>query len=57
MDNDKIEKYEWCADFETGVEIIDKEHRQLFKIINKLFSLKKFRKGQPVDLPGRNKIL
>ena len=33
MDNDKIEKYEWCADFETGVEIIDKEHRQLFKII------------------------
>ncbi len=30
MDNDKIEKYEWCADFETGVEIIDKEHRQLF---------------------------
>ncbi len=40
MDNDKIEKYEWCADFETGVEIIDKEHRQLFKIINKLFSLK-----------------
>lgn len=40
MDNEKIEKYEWCADFETGVEIIDKEHRQLFKIINKLFSLK-----------------
>lgn len=40
MGNDQFEEYEWCADFETGVEIIDREHRQLFKIVNKLFSLK-----------------
>lgn len=41
MKNENKEQYEWSADFETGVDIIDKEHRQLFKIINKLFSLKK----------------
>lgn len=40
MNNDKFEKYEWCADFEIGVKKIDKEHQQLFYIINKLFSLK-----------------
>lgn len=41
MTNDNVEEYEWSADFEIGVKIIDQEHRQLFKIINKLFSLKK----------------
>lgn len=31
MDNkNNIEIYEWSADFETGVETIDKEHQQLF---------------------------
>lgn len=40
MDNDTMDRYEWCNDFETGVEVIDKEHRLLFKIINKLFTLK-----------------
>ena len=28
---------EWQEDFNTGVEVIDKEHQRLFKIINKLF--------------------
>lgn len=41
MDNkNNIEIYEWSADFETGVETIDKEHQQLFKIINKLFAIR-----------------
>lgn len=40
MDNDNMDKYEWSSDFETGVDVIDKEHRLLFKIINKLFFLK-----------------
>lgn len=40
MDNDELNKYEWRPEFEIGVKTIDKEHRQLFKIINRLFSLK-----------------
>lgn len=30
-------KFEWRESFNIGVEIIDKEHQQLFKILNKLF--------------------
>lgn len=33
-------QFEWSEDFKIGVDIIDKEHRRLFKIINKLFALK-----------------
>lgn len=32
-------KFEWRESFNIGVEIIDKEHQQLFKILNKLFVL------------------
>lgn len=31
-------EFEWREDFNIGVEAIDKEHRQLFKIINKLYT-------------------
>ena len=27
----------WKEEYNTGVDIIDREHRRLFKIINKLF--------------------
>ena len=30
----------WRDDFNIGVDIIDKEHQRLFKIINKLFNFK-----------------
>lgn len=30
----------WKEEFRIGVEVIDREHQRLFKIINKLFSLK-----------------
>ncbi len=33
-------KVEWKEEFNTGVEIIDREHQQLFKIINKLFAFR-----------------
>lgn len=33
-------QFVWRESFNTGVEIIDKEHQRLFKIINKLFSFK-----------------
>lgn len=36
MDNQMI----WQETFNIGVDIIDKEHQRLFKIINKLFALK-----------------
>ena len=29
---------EWLEEYEIGVEEIDKEHKRLFKIINKLLS-------------------
>lgn len=32
-------QFEWREEFNIGVESIDKEHRQLFKIINKIFAL------------------
>ena len=30
-------QFEWREEYNTGVDIIDKEHQRLFKIINKLF--------------------
>lgn len=30
----------WQEEFNVGVDVIDKEHQRLFKIINKLFRLK-----------------
>lgn len=30
-------QFEWKEEFEIGVEVIDKEHRRLFQIINRLF--------------------
>ncbi len=33
-------QFEWSEEFKIGVDIIDKEHQRLFKIINKLFALK-----------------
>lgn len=34
-------EYKWLDEFNIGVESLDREHRQLFRIINKLFLLKK----------------
>ena len=34
-------QFEWQEEFNLGVDVIDKEHQRLFKIINKLFTLKK----------------
>lgn len=31
-------QFEWCDEYSIGVESIDREHRRLFKIINKLFA-------------------
>ncbi len=33
------ERFEWRDEFEIGVTAIDKDHQQLFKIINRLFAL------------------
>ncbi len=41
MDNQMI----WQETFNIGVDIIDKEHQRLFKIINKLFALKEAEKN------------
>ena len=30
-------QFVWQEDFNIGVDVIDKEHQKLFKIINKLF--------------------
>lgn len=37
MDNQLV----WSNEYNLGVEIIDKEHQRLFKIINKLFAFGK----------------
>ena len=34
-------QFVWQEEFNIGVDIIDKEHQRLFKIINKLFAFKK----------------
>lgn len=36
MDN----RFEWQEEYEIGVEVIDQEHRRLFRIINKLFTFR-----------------
>lgn len=33
-------KFEWSEDFCIGVDVIDREHQRLFRIINKLFALR-----------------
>ena len=33
-------QFVWKDEFNIGVDIIDKEHKKLFKIINKLFEFK-----------------
>ena len=33
-------QFEWRDEFNIGVDIIDKEHQRLFKIINKLFAMR-----------------
>ena len=33
-------QFVWQEDYRIGVDVIDKEHQRLFKIINKLFTLK-----------------
>lgn len=38
-------QFEWREEFNIGVESIDREHKRLFKIINKLFLLKKEEKN------------
>ncbi len=38
-------QFEWQEEFNLGVDVIDKEHQRLFKIINKLFTLKKDEKN------------
>ena len=38
-------QFVWQDEFNIGVEIIDKEHQRLFKIINKLFTLKEDEKN------------
>ena len=35
------DEYQWREEYNIGVESIDKEHRQLFSIINKLFAMEK----------------
>ena len=34
-------QFEWREEYDIGVEVIDKEHRRLFQIINKLFDFRK----------------
>lgn len=38
-------QFEWQEAYNIGVDIIDKEHQRLFKIINKLFTLKEEEKN------------
>lgn len=33
-------RFEWQEEFKIGVDVIDREHQRLFRIINKLFALK-----------------
>ena len=33
-------QFVWNEEYNIGVDVIDKEHKRLFKIINKLFSFK-----------------
>ena len=38
-------QFEWREEFNLGVEEIDKEHRRLFKIINKIFTIREEEKN------------
>ena len=38
-------RFEWQEEFSIGVDVIDKEHQRLFKIINKLFAFKEEEKN------------
>lgn len=38
---DMSDEYEWRIEYKIGVESIDKEHRELFSIINKLLAMEK----------------
>ena len=33
-------RFEWREEYDVGVEVIDQEHRRLFRIIDKLFRFK-----------------
>lgn len=35
-----VTQFEWREEYNIGVDVIDKEHRRLFKIINKLFAFR-----------------
>ena len=40
--NDNVEgQLEWLDEYNTGVDIIDREHQRLFRIINKLLRFKR----------------
>ena len=43
----------WKDEYNIGVDIIDQEHKRLFKIINKLF---RFSDEESVGVPGRNQV-
>lgn len=47
-------QFVWQEDFNIGVDVIDKEHQKLFKIINKLFSFREKKNNQSMGMPGRN---
>lgn len=47
-------QFVWQEDFNIGVDVIDKEHQKLFKIINKLFFLQREKNNQSMGMPGRN---
>ena len=32
-------RFEWREEYDVGVEVIDQEHRRLFRIIDKLFQI------------------
>ena len=38
-------RFEWQEEFNIGIDVIDREHRRLFKIINKLFAFKEEEKN------------
>lgn len=33
-------QFEWRDEYNIGVDVIDREHQRLFKIINKLFAFR-----------------
>lgn len=45
METQMDAQFVWQEDFEIGVETIDKEHKRLFQIINKLFAFKEEEKN------------